>query len=617
MNKYNLTAYIIPSGDEHQSEYVAQADERRKYISGFSGSSGLAVVTLSEQALWTDGRYFLQAEDELDCAWILMKEGMEGVPTVVEWLKELPLGATVGADPRLMGAQTWHSYAEELEGLDINMLAVETNLVDVVWEEDGRPTYVPDAVFVHEIKFAGKSWQDKVADVRGEMSAAEVDMLVLTALDEVAWLLNLRGSDIPYNPVFRAYVAVSTTSVDLFLPENKTTEAVEEHLKVNECSQEQCVTIHDYASILDFLRDSPAQKVMVPGPYSYSGGASFAVSSAVRESARVTATSPVLLMKARKNEVEIAGMKNAHVRDAVALCDFLRFLEEEITAGERTWTEISAATELESLRAAQKHYVGLSFASISAYSSNGAVIHYEPTDATDRAIGTDSLFLLDSGGQYKDGTTDVTRTMHYGEPTEEQIEAYTRVLAGHVDLASVVFPEGTADTRLDVLARRHLYEVGLDYRHGTGHGIGMFLGVHESLSPVYEPGYFESNEPGFYKDNEYGIRLENIVVAVRKNTKYTFDKPSLGFEPVTLVPFESKLINGTLLSRKQCEWLNNYHATVLQVVGEELHAQGKHETHAWLVSKTQPLCAGCLAVSSSLLLVVSAVLAASRVQLLF
>nr|XP_027220266.1 xaa-Pro aminopeptidase 1-like [Penaeus vannamei] len=332
-------------------------------------------------------------------------------------------------------------------------------------------------------------------------------------------------------------------------------------------------------------------------------------------------------MKARRRtRSRSQEMKNAHVRDAVALCDFLRFLEEEITAGERTWTESSAATELESLRAAQKHYVGLSFASISAYSSNGAVIHYEPTDATDRAIGTDSLFLLDSGGQYKDGTTDVTRTMHYGEPTEEQIEAYTRVLAGHVDLASVVFPEGTADTRLDVLARRHLYEVGLDYRHGTGHGIGMFLGVHESPTQIriygteshpFYPGYFFSDEPGFYKDNEYGIRLENIVVAVRKNTKYTFDKPSLGFEPVTLVPFESKLINGTLLSRKQCEWLNNYHANSPASCRRGVARQGKHETHAWLVSKTQPLCAGCLAVSSSLLLVVSAVLAASRVQLWF
>ncbi|XP_047476476.1 xaa-Pro aminopeptidase 1-like [Penaeus chinensis] len=601
MNNYNLTAYIIPSGDEHQSEYVAKADERRKYISGFSGSSGLALVTLSAQALWTDGRYFLQAEDELDCAWMLMKEGMEGVPTVLEWLKELPMGATVGADPRLIGAQTWLSYAEELEGMGIDMLGIDTNLVDLIWEEDGRPPYVQDPVFVHEMAFAGKSWQDKVADVRGEMSAAEADILVLTALDEVAWLLNLRGSDIPFNPVFRAYVAISTTST--------------------ECSEQQCVTIHDYASILDYLQDSPAQKIVVPGSYAYSGGASYAVYSAVKESARVASTSPVLLTKARKNEVEIAGMKNAHVKDAVALCDFLRFLEKEITDGANVWTEISAATELQSYRAAQQDFMGLSFASISAYGSNGAVIHYEPTDATDKALGTGSLFLLDSGGQYKDGTTDVTRTMHYGQPTDAQIEEYTRVLAGHVDLASVVFPEGTTDTRLDVLARRHLYEIGLDYRHGTGHGIGMFLGVHESLSPAYEPGYFDSNEPGFYKDDAYGIRLENIMLTVTKTTPYTFDKPSLGFEPVTLVPFEAKLINQTLLSRKQCDWLNNYHATVLQVIGDELHAQGKQETHDWLVEKTRPLCVASLGLSasssSSKCLVVLALLVVLRNQILF
>ncbi|XP_064108547.1 uncharacterized protein LOC135216931 isoform X1 [Macrobrachium nipponense] len=595
-------AYIVPSDDEHQSEYVSAHDERRKYITGFSGSAGTAVVTRERQALWTDGRYFLQADDQLDCNWLLMKQKNEGVPKMTEWITQnLVTGSKVGADPRLIGAETWKVYAEELAEADIELVALETNLIDLIWPAEERAPHSTSPLMVHELKFAGRRWEDKVADVRTEMEKHNADLLVLSALDEIAWLLNLRGDDIPFNPVFRSYVLIGKRSMDVYLPHGKITPAVDHHLKVNQCNGQECVRISDYLSVLDHLRalklKNEVKKVMLPSKFSYSGGVSFAVYSAVPEDKRIMATSPVLLMKARKNRVESQGMKNAHIKDAVALCDFLSLLEMEVKDG-KYWDEFSAAQKVEEFRSQQKDFVSTSFATISAFGSNGAVIHYHPQRETNKQIDNTSLYLLDSGGQYKDGTTDVTRTMHYGEPTPYQVETYTRVLQGAIDLASLVFPEGTGDTNIDIMARRHLYEVGLDYRHGTGHGIGMFLNVHEAPIQVriygteehkFEVGHFFSDEPGFYQDNEFGIRLETILTVVNKETPYEFDKNSLGFEPVTLVPFEENLINFTMLTSKQCQWLNNYHAHVRDIVGRELIAQGRKRGYDWLISKTERL----------------------------
>uniref|UniRef100_A0A0P4VTN1 Xaa-Pro aminopeptidase 1 n=1 Tax=Scylla olivacea TaxID=85551 RepID=A0A0P4VTN1_SCYOL len=519
MIRRSLDGYIIPSSDEHQSEYVAPADERRRYISGFSGSYGVAVVTARHQALWTDGRYFLQADQELDCNWLLMKMKNPGVPKMTEWLQTtLRPGAKVGADPRLIGAETWISYAEDLAKFNITLEAEEMNLVDLVWPQQERPKYSEDPIFVLETRFAGKSWEEKVREVRQEMVKKGADMLVVTALDEVAWLLNLRGNDIPYNPVFRAYVILAPDRLELYVPAGKIMPAVDSHLRVNQCGDgRECVTINDYVSILDSLRAlrlrNTVKKVLLGAKYSYSGGASYAIYSAVPEKMRVKDTSPILLMKARKNPKEVEGMKRAHVKDAVALCDFLSFLENEIEAG-RYWSEISAAQTLGEYRGQQQDFVGISFDTISAFGSNGAIVHYAPSKETSKQITNESLYLLDSGGQYKDGTTDVTRTLHYGTPTPMQVEAYTRVLMGAVDLATLVFPEGTGDTDVDILARRHLYAVGLDYRHGTGHGIGMFLNVHEAPIQVriyggeehkFEVGHFFSDAfESTYRLNYFG-----------------------------------------------------------------------------------------------------------------
>ncbi|KAK4301818.1 hypothetical protein Pmani_026085 [Petrolisthes manimaculis] len=597
-----LDAYLIPTDDEHQSEYVAPRDERRRYLSGFSGSAGMAVVTAAQQALWTDGRYFLQADQQLHCDWLLMKQKNTGVPKMVEWLRQnLVEGSKVGADPRLIGAETWMSYAEDLAKANIQLVAEETNLVDLVWPEDERSPESDSPIFIHELAYAGKKWEDKVAEVRAEMIKAGADLLVVTALDEVAWLFNLRGNDIPYNPVFKSYVIITRNGVDLYIPSNKITPAVDLHLHINHCDGQECVTINEYNSVLNRLRalkiSNDVKKVMMGGKYSYSGGASYAVYSAVPEELRLKVTSPVLLMKARKNQVESQGMVNSHIRDAVALCDFLAYLEYEVKDG-RYWSELSASEKLKEYRAQQRDFMGISFTTISAFGPNGAVIHYQPTRETNLQITNQSLYLLDSGGQYKDGTTDVTRTLHYGQPTPFQVEAYTRVLKGAVDLAALIFPQGTGDTDVDIIARRYLYEAGLDYRHGTGHGIGHFLNVHEAPIQVriygseeheFEVGHYFSDEPGYYKDNEFGIRLENILTVVEKETKYQFDKQSLGFDPITLVPFEPILINASMLSAEQCHWINKYHTRVREVVGSELVEQNRTRGYEWVQAKTEPL----------------------------
>ncbi|KAK8724909.1 hypothetical protein OTU49_010972 [Cherax quadricarinatus] len=602
MMKSGFDAYIIPTDDEHQSEYVAPADKRRQYISGFSGSAGTAVVTRDHQALWTDGRYFLQADLQLDCHWLLMKQKNAGVPKMVDWLRQkLVPGSKVGADPRLIGAKTWISYAEDLAKSDIELIGEETNLVDLVWPLEERPPYSEDPIFIHELQYAGKRWEEKIADVRTEMVKEGADLMVITALDEIAWLLNLRGNDIPYNPVFRSYVILGRDSVDLYIPKEKITPAVDNHLHVNQCGGQECVTINEYTAVLNRLRalkvHNSVKKVLLGAKYSYSGGASYAVYSAVPEEMRSLVTSPVLLMKARKNMVEVKGMKNAHIKDAVALCDFLAFLEYEVIDG-KYWSEISASEQLREYRSQQDDFMGNSFVTISAFGSNGAVMHYQPMQETNKQITNTSLYLLDSGGQYKDGTTDVTRTMHYGDPTPFQIEAYTRVLMGAIDLAMLIFPEGTGDTDVDIMARRHLYEVGLDYRHGTGHGIGMFLNIHEAPIQVriygseehkFEVGHFFSDEPGFYQDNDFGIRLESILTVVPQATPYHFDKQSLGFEPVTLVPFEPNLINVSMLTSKQCHWINTYHVRVRDVIGMELMNQGRSRGYDWLLTKTEPI----------------------------
>jgi Xaa-Pro aminopeptidase len=584
-----IHAYIIPTGDAHQSEYVAECDKRREYISGFSGSAGTAVVTLNKALLWTDGRYHLQASQQLDENWTLMKDGLPDVLKMEEWLsKELPGESCVGIDPFLMMAEQYKRIEELLSCSNKKLVSVATNLVDLVWEAEGtRPPQPSAPVFVHPLKYAGKSWSSKVTNIRKKMKEKECKGLVATALDEVAWLLNLRGRDVEYNPVFFSYVLITMDTVRLFINQEKLSDDVRRHLLGGEDGQ--VVSVYGYEDIMDHVKQLVVEET--EGKIWISKSCSQALVGLVPK--LVGEMCPIQMMKAVKNSVEIEGMRQAHVRDAVALCQYFAWLEREVPKGKLT--EVSAADQLEAFRREAPECVDLSFPTISSSGPNGAVIHYRPTPGADRSLSVDEMYLCDSGAQYWDGTTDVTRTMHFGTPTQFQKECFTRVLKGVIRLATAVFPTKIDGHRLESFARASLWEAGLDYLHGTGHGVGAFLNVHEgpcginsrpSKGPL-EAGMFLSDEPGFYEDGSFGIRTENIIQIVEASTPYRFkNKQFLTTDTITLCPIQQKMIVPELLTAQEVAWLNDYHTKCFEVVGPLLKERGKLEAYKWLQEQT-------------------------------
>ncbi|XP_046412556.1 xaa-Pro aminopeptidase 1-like isoform X1 [Neodiprion fabricii] len=588
MNIYGIDAYIITTADVHQSEYIANRDMRRSWISGYTGSAGTAVVTLNEAALWTDSRYYEQATLQLSDDWVLMKSGLTSTPSLQVWLTTvLAANTTVGTDPEITTYSQWTTWNAVLAASNISLLAVEDNLIDIIWTD--QPAYPMDAIFDHPIEFAGLSREEKLANARIAMAEADVDLYVITALDEVAWLTNLRGSDIPNTPVFRSYLLITNETATIYIPspETRLNETLIEDLTAAENSS---FAIADYENIWEDLEIAGelATAILLPAPYSYALGISYRVYTTVPSSKVKSATSPVLLVKDRKTEVEANGMRNAHIKDAVALCQFLYILEEAINNGEE-YDELRAVEELSALRAAQAYNFGDSFDTIAGYAANSALPHYTPTNETNVVIGTNSTFMLDSGGQYYDGTTDVTRSMHYGTPTEEQRDTYTALLAGCIDLARLIFPVGQSYSTTDLLMRSQLYRLGRNYGHGSTHGVGYFLSVHEAWNTTYDVNFFGSQEPGYYQEGSWGMRLENLVVVVPANTTYDPEETFLTFETVTLVPYARNLIDETKLSDDQLSWLNEYHATVRLKVGAELLRQGHNATYDWLVEQTKPI----------------------------
>ncbi|XP_013414158.1 xaa-Pro aminopeptidase 1 isoform X2 [Lingula anatina] len=605
-----IKAYYIPTEDAHQSEYVAAHDERRVYISGFSGSAGTAVVTEDKAALWTDGRYFLQAEAELDCNWILMKQGETGVPSSTEWLGSLlSAGDKVGANPTLMPIDSWQVIENRMKDKSISLIGNSTDLVDEIWPDSERPAFPNGDIIILNTTFSGKSWKDKVTELRKKMADKNTRALFVTALDETAWLFNLRGSDIAYNPFFISYAIVEENNVRFYLS-NKTgrlTPKIAVHLSTGttgDCSGKTgiCVQVKPYEDALSDMKNlndtSSTKKVWI------SPASSYAVYSSIPASQVLKERSPIQLLKAVKNQVERDGYERCQIRDSAALIEFLAMLEKDVKSGSKQWNEISAASKLEEYRRMQQYNMGLSFNTISAVGSNGAVIHYSPAPSTNKNLTTTEMYLLDSGGQYLDGTTDVTRTLHFGTPTEEMKQAYTRVLMGAINLAMMIWPEGTYGREIDSAARAPLWSYGWNYRHGTGHGIGAFLSVHEgpgriclgSVCPVpstrsalYEHMFF-SDEPGYYEPDQFGVRLETIVMVVKANTPNNFgNKTYLTFKPVTLVPFETHLIKYDLLDDKQTKWLNDYHAECMEKVGKVLQAAGKTEAYKWMEARVQQI----------------------------
>lgn len=602
-----IHAYVVPSGDAHQSEYIADCDMRRQFISKFTGSAGTAVITLDKAALWTDGRYHLQASKQLELTnWILMKDGLPETPMIGDWLKDtLESGNKVGVDPTLLSHESFKKLSKNLRTRDISLVSVRPNLIDQVWEDQSvllssdtpRPARPCNKLIKLDIEITGKEWTDKVKELREELTKKKCSGIILTALDDVAWLLNLRGSDIDYNPVFFAYCIVTQKSTDLFVDMAKLSPEIKQSL----VSGDDIVNLHDYESTFSYIEKSLL--VSDHGLIWLSNNSSEAIVSSIPKNRRFLQASPVTKAKAIKNAVEIKNMKNCHIRDAAALCEYLAWLEKKIEANpnghEQLW-EIQGADYLESCRKQQEHFMGLSFPSISGSGPNGAVIHYHPEEATKRPIGKSEMYLIDSGAQYLDGTTDVTRTVHFGQPTEKERDCFTRVLKGHIQLARSVFPRLVKGSSLDTFARQHLWSQGLDYLHGTGHGVGMFLNVHEgpsSISPRPSPddpglevGQILSNEPGYYEDGAFGIRIENLVVLQKAETKYNFNQRGfLRMETITLVPIQLKMIDVNLLTDEEIKWLNSYHKTCRELVGEHLEKTGKQEVKQWLIEATQEL----------------------------
>ncbi|NXV29371.1 XPP1 aminopeptidase, partial [Rissa tridactyla] len=594
-----VQAYIVPSGDAHQSEYIAPCDCRRAFISGFDGSAGTAIVTEQHAAMWTDGRYFLQAAHQMDNNWTLMKMGLKDTPTQEDWLVSvLPEGSKVGVDPFIIPADQWKRMSKALRSAGHDLVPVKENLIDTIWTDCPQRPCKP--LITLDLSYTGVSWRDKIVALRSKMAERKVLWFVVTALDEVAWLFNLRGSDVEYNPVFFAYAVIGMNTIRLFIDGDRMMDpAVREHLQLDSTLEPEFkIQVMPYGSILSELQAvgaglSPKEKVWL------SDKASYALTEAIPKAYRyLTPYTPICIAKAVKNSSETEGMRRAHIKDAVALCELFNWLEKEVVP-KGTVTEIIAADKAEEFRSQQKDFVELSFATISSTGPNGAIIHYKPVPETNRTLSVNEIYLLDSGAQYKDGTTDVTRTMHFGTPSDYEKECFTYVLKGHIAVSAAIFPNGTKGHLLDSFARSALWDCGLDYLHGTGHGVGSFLNVHEGPCGIsyktfadepLEAGMIVSDEPGYYEDGSFGIRIENVVLVIPAETKYNFkNRGSLTFEPLTLVPIQMKMIDVNLLTQKECNWVNDYHQKCREVIGAELERQGRHEALQWLIRETEPL----------------------------
>ena len=582
MKKNKIKAYLVPSTDPHQSEYVPVMWERRKWLSGFTGSAGDLAITLKKTGLWTDSRYFLQAEHQLQNSGInLFKMGLPDVPTIPQWLKkELKAGDKVGFDPRLFSYNETQKLKSFLKEWRIKLTPIEKNLIDNIWQD--QPPFPKNQIKPHPKKYAGRSIEEKLEMLRQQMKEEKVKAHILTTLDSIAWVFNIRGTDVEFNPVVIAYAIITPKKAMLFTDMEKITRAVRRHLG-------ETVQVYDYDDFRKQLKKLAKSELKVwldPNSVSY-----WIVDILKKDCDLFFKESPVTRLKALKNKTEITDAKAAHIRDGVAMVKFLHWLERTVPQG--GVTEISASQKLEEFRQELDLYQGPSFETIAGYQEHGAIVHYASTPQTDVELKPRGIFLIDSGGQYLDGTTDITRTIAMGKPTAEQKDRFTRILKGHISLAMTRFPRGTAGNQLDTIARKPLWDINQNYGHGTGHGIGAYLNVHEGpqaisyyrgLGVPLEPGMIISNEPGFYKTGEYGMRVENLIVVVEdKNGKTTNDFYS--FETISFCPIDLNLIDKNLLSARELGWLNSYHKKVKELLSPYLNKDEKE----WLTKATRQI----------------------------
>lgn len=580
MKKAGVAAAIIPQADAHMSEYLAAHWQARRWLSGFTGSAGDLVVTADEALLWTDSRYFLQAAEQLSGTEIkLMKDGLVSTPSIGAWLCEtLPSGSTVGVDGMLMSVAAARALRAELEASGL-ILTTDFDVIDAIWSD--RPALPQCKIFAHDIKYAGRTAREKIVDILAGVGRAHATSIFISALDEIAWTLNIRSNDVKYNPVATAFLYLSPERNIAFIDRAKLDVAAIDHL--NEAGVETAgySEVKSFLSNLSNLSDE-ARVLVEPGR----------TSTAVLEllgTRAVEATSPIAMLKGCKNAVQTEGVRQAMIRDGVAMVKSL--IEIERRVADDNLTELEVAEILRRHRAESPLFFDESFGTIAGYGPHGAIVHYEADEASSSEIKPTGLLLIDSGAQYYDGTTDLTRTIALGTPTDMERSDFTLVMKGHISLAQVIFPAGTCGAQLDALARRFLWQHGLTYLHGTGHGVGHFLNVHEGPQSIrlnyvpapLTPGMITSNEPGLYREGIHGIRCENLVLTVPAMTTEFGD--FYKFETLTLCPFDRKLFDLSLMTADEIAWVNDYHAKVCAALSPALDA----DSRTWLEKATAPL----------------------------
>jgi Xaa-Pro aminopeptidase len=578
LKRRGLDGFVVPRADRQQNEYPPASEERLTWLTGFTGSAGAAIVLAERAALFVDGRYTVQAAAQIDAKLFAIEHLVESPPE--QWLEQnLKIRAKLGYDPWLHTSESAERLRKACATAGAELVAVDNNPIDALWND--RPAPPAGPLSLRDIKLAGESAADKRKRIQAELKKLRADVLVVSDPQNVAWAFNIRGADVPHTPLALAFAVIPREGkpalyVDAAKLDNKTRHALEEIAAVRAPEE----LAHDLAQLkgktvrLDQASAADALTRQVAG----SGGKP------------VRGADPIALMKAVKNHAEIAGSRAAHKRDGVAMVRFLAWLEREAATG--SVTEIEAVEALESFRRDSGLLKDISFPTIAGSGPNGAIVHYRVTRASNRAIGKNELFLVDSGAQYEDGTTDITRTVAVGTPTDEMRDRFTRVLKGHIAIASAVFPENTSGAQLDPLARTALWQAGLDFDHGTGHGVGSYLSVHEGPARISKlgtvalrRGMILSNEPGYYKTAAYGIRIENLVLVIAGPEPAGAEKPLNAFETLTLAPIDRRLIDTRLLTAKERNWIDGYHARVQEVLSPLLD----EATRAWLDAATRPL----------------------------
>jgi len=578
MQREHLSAFIFPSTDPHQGEYVPDHWKGREFISGFNGSAGTAVVTLTSAALWTDSRYFLAAEEQLkDTEFQLMKLKMEDTPTIAEWIgKECGAGVEVAVDGMVNSTNSVRELIADLRKQGGITLRTNFDPLEQIWQD--RPPIPLNPVEEYPLTYAGEAANVKIARIRQALRKLHADGMLMAALDDIAWTLNLRGTDVHCNPVFVSYLLISSTSVTLYINKEKLTPEVMAYLKG------EGVGVDAYENIQKGLKDYFEYNILLdPDEVNYT-----LFNAVTREV--IEAESPVKQMKTIKNSTEIAGFRQAMLKDGIAMVKFLYWLDKQLAEGEAL-TEISVSEELASLRAEQTLFRGISFDTIAGYEAHGAIVHYEATPESDVPLKPEGFLLLDSGGQYLDGTTDITRTIALGPVTEEQKKIYTLVLKGHIQLELCKFPSGISGTQLDVLARKDMWRAGMNYLHGTGHGVGSYLNVHEGPHQIrmeWKPaplvaGMTVTDEPGIYLAGKFGVRIENTLLITHYN-ETEFGK-FLQFEPLTICPIDKKPIIKEMMMPEEIAWLDQYHRRVLELLSPRLD----DDEIEWLQEACAPL----------------------------